>query len=50
MQVGTDATCMHTNFGGRGVSSFGDTTTHKNSQISLSDHGQSAQKIHVIRS
>ena len=35
MQVGTDATCMHTNFGGRGLSSFGDTATLKNSQISL---------------
>ena len=24
MQVGTDVKCMHTNFGGRGLSGFGD--------------------------
>ena len=35
MQVGIDVTCMHTNFGGRGCSGFGDTATLKNSQISL---------------
>ena len=39
MQVGIDDKCMHTNFGGCGPSSFGDITTFKNSQISLSDHG-----------
>ena len=39
MQVGVDVTCMYTNFGGRGLSSFGDTDTLKNGQISLSDHG-----------
>ena len=39
MQVGIDVTCMHTNFGGRGLPSFGDTDTLKNGQISLSDHG-----------
>ena len=39
MQVGIDVTCMYTEFGGRGLSGFGDTTTLKNSQISLSDHG-----------
>ena len=33
MQVGIDVTCMYTNFGGRGPSSFGDTTTLKNGQI-----------------
>ena len=30
MQVGIDVTCMHTNFGGRDVSSFGDIATFKN--------------------
>ena len=30
---------MHTNFGGRDLSGFGDTATFKNDQISLSDHG-----------
>ena len=36
MQVGVDVTYMHTNFGGRGLSSFGDIATLKNGQISLS--------------
>ena len=41
MQVCVNVTCMYTDFGGCGLSAFGDTTTHKNSQISLSDHGYS---------
>ena len=39
MQVGIDVTCMYTNFGGCGFFGFGDITTFKNNQISLSDHG-----------
>ena len=39
MQVGIDVACMHTNFGVRNLSGFGDTATFKNGQISLSDHG-----------
>ena len=39
MQVGIDVTCMHTNFGGRDLSGFGDIATFKNGQISLSTHG-----------
>ena len=39
MQLGLDVTCMHTNFGGRDLSVFGDTVTLKNGQISLSTHG-----------
>ena len=39
MQVGIDVKCMHTNFGGRSLSSFGDIATFKNDQISPSDHG-----------
>ena len=39
MLVGIDVTCMHTNFGGCGLSGFGDIATLKNGQISLSDHG-----------
>ena len=39
MQVGIDVTCMYIEFGGHGLSGFGDTTTLKNGQISLSDHG-----------
>ena len=36
MQVGIDVTYMQTNFGGCGHSGFGDTTTLKNGQFSLS--------------
>ena len=39
MQIGIDEKCMHTNFGGRDLSGFGDIATLKNGQISLSDHG-----------
>ena len=35
MQVGIDVKCMHTSFGGRDLSGFGDTATLKNGQISL---------------
>ena len=37
--VGIDVTCIHTNFGGRSFSTFGDIATFINGQISLSDHG-----------
>ena len=39
MQVGIDVKCMHTNFGGCGLSSFGDVATFKNGQFSLSNYG-----------
>ena len=39
MQVGFDVTCMYINFGEHGLYGFGDTTTFKNGQFSLSDHG-----------
>ena len=39
MQIGLDVTYMHTNFGGRDLSSFGDIATFKNGQISLLTHG-----------
>ena len=39
MQVRIDKLCMRTNFGGRDLSSFEDTATLKNGQISLPDHG-----------
>ena len=39
MQVGINVKFMHTNFGGRDLSSFGDISTFKNGQISLSTHG-----------
>ena len=46
MQIGIDVKCMHTNFGGRGLSGFGDIATFKNNQISLLDHGR--QKIELF--
>ena len=39
MQIGIDATCVHTNCDGCGYFGFGDIATFKNGQISLSDHG-----------
>ena len=39
VQVGVDVKCMHTNFGERDLSDFGDIATFKNGKISLSDHG-----------
>ena len=39
MQVWIDVKFMHTNFGGCGLSGFGDTATFKNGQISPSGHG-----------
>ena len=38
MQVSVDLTYMHTNFGGRDLSGFGDIATFKNGQFSLSTH------------
>ena len=39
MQVGINVKFMHTNFGGRDLSGFGDIAIFKNGQISLSTHG-----------
>ena len=39
MQVEIDVKFIYTDFGGRDLSSFGDTVTLKNGQISLSTHG-----------
>ena len=39
IQVCVDVTCIYIDFGGRGLSGFGDNATLKNGQISLSDHG-----------
>ena len=46
MQVRIDELCMCTNFGGRDFLGFGDTTTLKNGQISLSDHGLCNMHVH----
>ena len=39
MHVGVYVKYMYTNFGGRGLSGFGNIATFKNGQISLSDYG-----------
>ena len=39
MQAWIDVKCIHTNFGGCGLSTFGDIATLKNGQISLLGHG-----------
>ena len=39
MQVGTDVKCIYSNFGGLALPGFGDITTFKNGQVSLSEHG-----------
>ena len=39
MQVGIDVKFIHTNFGGCGLSGFGDIATFKNGQFSPSTHG-----------
>ena len=41
LHVGVDVTCMHTNFGGRGLSSFGDIDILKSNQTFLSNHRHS---------
>ena len=52
MQVGVDVTYIHTNYGGRDLSGFGDIATFKNGQFSLSTHGlivHGHQKIQLLR-
>ena len=65
MQAGVDVTCMHTDFGGHGLSSFGDMATFqkrpnfpfgvwaifimKKRVIQKFNRLESAQKIHAIR-
>ena len=39
MQVGIDVKCMHTNFGGWGLSGFGDISILKFDQIFPFNHG-----------
>ena len=46
MQIRIDVICMHTNFGGHDLSSFGDIATFKNGQIKF-NRSESAQKIHA---
>ena len=39
MQIDVDVTYIHTNFGGRDLSGFGDNVTFKNDHFSPSTHG-----------
>ena len=39
MQIDVDVTYIHTNFGGRDLSGFGDIVTFKNDHFSPSTHG-----------
>ena len=50
MQVGIDVKCMHTDFGGRGLSSFGDKISLWSIKVEKFNRSESAQKIHASRS
>ena len=45
MQVGVDVVCMHTNFGGRGFSRFGDKISLWSIIVENFNQSESAQKI-----
>ena len=49
MQVGIDVKCMHTNFGGRGLSSFGDKISLLSIKVEKFNQSELAQKIHASR-
>ena len=49
MQVGIDVECMHTNFGGRGFSGFGDKISLLSIKVEKFNRSELAQKIHASR-
>ena len=49
MQVGVDVECMHTNFGGRGLSGFGDIISLWSIIVEKFNRLESAQKIYASR-
>ena len=49
MQVGTDVKCMHTDFGGRGLSGFGDKISLWSIKEEKFNRSESAQKIYASR-
>ena len=49
MQVGIDVKCMHTNFGGCGLSSFGDKISLGSIKVEKFNRSESAQKIFASR-
>ena len=49
MQVGIDDKCMHTNFGGRGLSGFGDKISLWFIVVEKFNRSESTQRIHASR-
>ena len=49
MQVGTDVTCMYTDFSGRGLSGFGDKISLKSIKVEKFNQSESSQKIYATR-
>ena len=49
MQVGIDVKCMYTNFGGCGLSGFGDKNSLQSIKVKKINQSESAQKIHASR-
>ena len=49
MHVGIDFKCMHTDFGGRGLSSFRDKISLWSIKVEKFNRLESAQKIHASR-
>ena len=48
-QVGIDVKCMHTDFGGRGLSGFGDKISLWSIKVEKFNLSESAQKTHASR-
>ena len=49
MQVGIDVKCMHINFGGRGLSGFGDKISLLSIKVEIFNQSGLAQKFHTSR-
>ena len=49
LQVGIDVKCIHTNFGGCGLSGFGDKISLSSIKVEKFNRSESAQKIHATR-
>ena len=49
MQVGIDVKCMHTDFGGRGLSSFGNKISLLSIKVEKFNRSESAQKMYASR-
>ena len=49
MQVEVDVTCIHNNFGGRGLSGFGDKISLWSIKVEKFNRSELAQKIYATR-